>query len=297
MEIDIESMVRELTEGSGYVVFPGFFAEDVTTEARELLWALAEAEAAAPESDEAAGPAAAAPSMRSAVPTHKRVWNLIEKGAVFRAIAEESSMLAVMEPILGHDFVLSSIAGPILQPGAPKQEPHVDYPYWDLYDPVRWPLGFNTSFHMQVVTMVMLDEFTSENGATAILPGSHKRCAWPDAEEFERAHAQATGPAGSLLMFTAPIWHAGRENRSAAPRTALLSAYHCKFIRQLEDFRRGVSPATLAKCSDRLKYLMGIDQPYPTVMSRNRRPMPVSRKDRTLDGPLPEYAVQAEARR
>ena len=299
MEIDIESTVRELTEGSGYVVFPGFFAEDVTTEARELLRALTEAEAedAEPESDEAAGPAAAAASMRSAVPTHKRVWNLIEKGAVFRAIAEESRMLAVMEPILGHDFVLSSIAGSILQPGAPKQEPHVDYPYWDLYDPARWPLGFNTSFHIEVETLVMLDEFTTENGATAILPGSHKRCAWPDAEEFERDHVQATGPAGSLLMFSAPIWHAGCENRSAAPRTALLSAYHCKFIRQLEDFRLGVSAETLAQCSERLRYLMGIDQPYPTVMSRNRRPMPVSRKDRTLEGPLPAYAVQAEARR
>ena len=299
MEIDIESTVRELTEGSGYVVFPGFFAEDVTTEARELLRALTEAEAedAEPESDEAAGPAAAAASMRSAVPTHKRVWNLIEKGAVFRAIAEESRMLAVMEPILGHDFVLSSIAGSILQPGAPKQEPHVDYPYWDLYDPARWPLGFNTSFHIEVETLVMLDEFTTENGATAILPGSHKRCAWPDAEEFERDHVQATGPAGSLLMFSAPIWHAGCENRSAAPRTALLSAYHCKFIRQLEDFRLGVSAETLAQCSERLRYLMGIDQPYPTVMSRNRRPMPVSRKDRTLEGPLTAYAVQAEARR
>ena len=143
----------------------------------------------------------------------------------------------------------------------------------------------------------MLDEFTTENGATAILPGSHKRCAWPDAEEFERDHVQATGPAGSLLMFSAPIWHAGCENRSAAPRTALLSAYHCKFIRQLEDFRLGVSAETLAQCSERLRYLMGIDQPYPTVMSRNRRPMPVSRKDRTLEGPLPAYAVQAEARR
>ena len=98
-------------------------------------------------------------------------------------------------------------------------------------------------------------------------------------------------------MFTAPIWHAGRENRSAAPRAALLSAYHCKFIRQLEDFRRGVSPTTLAKCSERLRYLMGIDQPYPTLLSKNRRPMPVSRRDRTAEGRLPEYAVQAEARR
>ena len=83
------SLSRGFIEADEALVFPGFFAEDVTTEARELLWALAEAEDAESESDEAAGSGAAAASMRSAVPTHKRVWNLIEKGAVFRAIAEE----------------------------------------------------------------------------------------------------------------------------------------------------------------------------------------------------------------
>ena len=297
MDVDIDAAVHELTEGSGYVVFPGYFAGGIVDEARELLWALAEAEDAEPDPSGAADPDAAANSMRATVPTQKRVWNLIEKGAVFRGIAEEPGMLAVFEPVLGHDFVLSSIAGSVLHPGAPRQEPHADYPYWDLYDPARWPLGFNTSFHIQVTTMVMLDEFTAENGATAILPGSHKRCAWPDAEEFERDHVQATGPAGSLFMFTAPIWHAGCANRSEGPRTALLSTYHCKFIRQLEDFRRSVSAETLEQCSERLKYLMGIDMPYPTLMSKNRRPMPISRKDRSVDGPLPEYAVQAEAPR
>jgi ectoine hydroxylase-related dioxygenase (phytanoyl-CoA dioxygenase family) len=297
MDIDTKDIVRELTEGSGYVVLPGVFADETVAEARAALWALAEAEDSEPEPAASAEPADAAPSMRSAVPTQKRVWNLLEKGAVFRAIAEEPRMLAIIETILGHDFVLSSIAGSILRPGAPRQEPHVDYPYWDLYDPARFPLGFNASFHIQVETLVMLDDFTPENGATAILPGSHKRCAWPDAEAFERSHVQATGPAGSLLMFTAPIWHAGRENRSAAARTALLSGYHCKFIRQLEDFRRSISPETLALCSERLTYLMGIDQPYPTLLAKNRRPMPVSRKDRAAEGSLPEYAVQAEARR
>ncbi len=295
MDIDIDAAVHELTEGSGYVVFPGFFADDTVAEARSLLLALAEAEDSEP--DPIADPAAAAPAMRSAVPTQKRVWNLIEKGSVFRDIAEAPGMLTVLEAVLGHDFVLGSIAGSVLRPGAPRQEPHVDYPYWDLYDPGRFPLGFNTSFHIEVETLVMLDAFTTENGATAILPGTHKRCAWPDAEEFERDHVQATGPAGSLLMFTAPIWHAGRANRSDAARTALLSAYHCKFIRQLEDFRRSVSAETLKQCSERLKYLMGIDLPYPTLMSKNRRPMPISRKDRSIDGALPEYAVQAEARR
>ncbi len=297
MDIDVEKTVHELTKGQGYVMFPGFFDDDTVAKARALLCELAEAEDSEPDPAEAAGPAAASSSMRAAVTTQKRVWNLIEKGAVFRAIAEEPRLLAILEAILGHDFLLSTIAGSILHPGAPSQEAHADYPYWDLYDPARWPHGFNPSFNIQVQNLVMLSDFTLENGATAILPGTHKRCSWPDTEEFERDHVRATGSAGTLVMFSGLMWHAACENQSDAARIALIIAYHCKFIRQLEDFRLGVSAATLAQCSERLKYLMGLNQPYPTLMSKNRRPMPVSRTDRVVEGPLPEYAVQAEARR
>ena len=291
--IDVEGAARELTDGAGYVLFERFFDDDVVAEARTLLWRLAEEEAGVA----AVGDAESVLPMRAPVETQKRVWNLIEKSAVFRAMAEEPRMLAILEPILGHDFVLTAIQGSVNLPGAPQQDPHVDYPFWDLYDPTRFPRGFNASFHMQVETVVMLDDFTSENGATALVPGSHKRCIWPDADEFERSHIQACGPAGSLIMFIAPTWHAGRENRSQGPRSALLSGYHCKFIRQLEDFRRCVSPATLAQCSERLRYLLGIDQPYPALPESNRRPVPVSRKDRTMEGALPPYAVEVETRR
>jgi hypothetical protein len=41
---------------------------------------------------------------------------------------------------------------------------------------------------------------------------------------------------------------------------------------------------------------MGLNQPYPTLISKNRRPMPVSCTDRAVEGPLPEYAVQPVAR-
>ena len=297
--IDIEDAARELTDGAGYVLFERFFDAAWVAETRALLWRLAEDDEAVPPSAEAEERADVDSilQMRAPVATQKRVWNLIERGAAFRAMAEEPRTLAILEDILGHDFVLTSIQGSVNLPGAPKQDPHVDYPFWDLYDPARFPRGFNASFHMQVETVVMLDDFTEENGATALVPGSHKRCVWPDADEFERNHIQVCGPAGSLIMFIAPIWHAGRENRSDAPRSALLSGYHCKFIRQIEDFQRCVSPATLALCSERLRYLLGIDQPFPALPESNRRPVPVSRKDRAMGGALPPYAVEVETGR
>ena len=48
---------------------------------------------------------------------------------------------------------------------------------------------------------------------------------------------------------------------------------------------------------ERLRYLLGVDQPYPALPDSNRRPVPVSRKDRAIDGPLPPYAVEVEGRR
>ncbi len=297
--IDVEDAARELTDGTGYVLFERFFDAAWVAEARALLWRLAEDDGARPASGatEAVADVESVLPMRAPVATQKRVWNLIEKGAAFRAMAEEPRMLAILEDVLGHDFVLCAIQGSVNLPGAPQQDPHVDYPFWDLYDSARFPRGFNASFHMQVETIVMLDDFTAENGATALVPGSHKRCVWPDADAFERSYIQVCGPSGSLLMFIAPTWHAGRANRSAAPRSALLGSYLCKFIRPLEDFRRCVSPATLAQCSERLRYLLGIDQPYPALPASNRRPVPVSRKDRAISGALPPYAVEVETRR
>jgi len=255
MQVNIEHVIDELTVGPGYARLEGFYTPEQTAEARRLIYHLAKTE----------------PDRTShfhgneKVPTQKRVWNLIEKGRVFQDIASDERLLSILEGIVG-DVRLASFAANVLFPGAPAQEPHVDYPYWDMHRPERFPRGLNASYFLEVEMLVMLDDFTVENGATALLPYSQHRCEWPNTADFDHKSIRVLGPAGTLLLFPALTWHAGQANRGTAWRAALLGAYTAKFVKPLEDWERGLSPATRDSLSPRLSRLLGLDDVYPAVM-------------------------------
>ena len=84
--------------------------------------------------------------------------------------------MKVLEYIIGNDFCLGSFAANYLQQGAGYQNPHLDYPYWDYNDKGSWrnipKMGVNHTFFMNVQTLLMMDDFTVENGATAVAPFS-----------------------------------------------------------------------------------------------------------------------------
>ena len=254
--VDIENAVQELCDGKGYLLLESYFSQEQVAEARELIYSLAAKE-----------PARASHFHGAEIETRqKRVWNLPEKGAIFRTMLSDPNILAIMEPILGDDLMLSSYAANVLYEGAPAQEPHVDYPYWDLHVRAHWPRTLNSSFFLAVETVVMLDEFTEENGATALVPGSQKQCRWPDADKFQAKHIRVTAPAGSLFMFPALTWHAGQSNQTPKPRAALLGSYTCKSIKPIEDWSRCITAETIAQCNGRTKALLGAGYPYPAVM-------------------------------
>ncbi len=254
--IDVEAAIAELTEGAGFVRFEGFYSPEQTREAREIVYAAAEREPARTTHFHGDGK----------VITQQRVWNLIEKGEIFRAMAAEPRVLAILEPLLGRGLALGSIAANVLYPGAPAQEPHIDYPYWDLHARDSFPATLNASFFLGVESLIMLDELTEENGATALVPGSQKWAAWPTVDVFEEKKIRITGPPGTLVLFPAFMWHAAQANRNDAPRAVVLSCHVSKFVRPLEDWRAGLSPKTVNSLSPRLRELLYLDHPYLAVM-------------------------------
>ncbi len=257
-EIDVEAIVRELCEGEGYVVLPQFFDADLIASARYRIYQLVDEE-----------PDRTSHFYGDDVNTaQSRVWNLPAKGSEFRRLCADERLLAVLRPILGDDLMLSSLAANVLHPGARAQEPHVDYPYWDLHARNRWPRALNASFHLAVESVVPLDEFTLDNGATAIVPGSQKRAEWPHPEEFESRHVHVTMKPGSLLLFPALLWHAGQSNRSTASRAALLGSYTIKSIKPIEDWRRCIDREVAAGYDQDLQDLLGLHYPYPAAMDR-----------------------------
>ncbi|MDE0262029.1 MAG: phytanoyl-CoA dioxygenase family protein [Bryobacterales bacterium] len=253
---DVAAAVSELCDGQGYLLLEDFYAPELITAARERIYELLEREPNRTShfygDDENASQA--------------RVWNLPAKGEVFRQICSDERMLAIMRPILGEDLMLSSFAANVLHPGAQAQEPHVDYPYWDLHARDRWPSRLNASYHLAVEAVMPLDEFTLENGATAIVPGSQKLARWPDPDEFRRRHIRTTMRPGTLLLFPALLWHAGQTNHSRASRATLLGSYTIKSIKPIEDWSRCVDRDTALGYDQPMRDLLGLNYPYPAVM-------------------------------
>ena len=194
-----------------------------------------------------------------------RIWNLVNKGQEFEMLVQDPRIMALNDHLLGSDHCLGSFAANVLMPGSSRQLPHLDYPYWDYNDPQAWPENpklAQSAFLMNVQTVLMLDDFTVENGATAVLPYSQRECRWPDLEEFERDSIRVTGKKGTLFVFTGLLHHAAMDNVSNESRAAVLGQYLPKFVRPMED-PAAVGDAVRQRASDRLLTLLGCRQPYP----------------------------------
>ncbi len=131
-----EEALSRLCVSPGYLVCEGFFPADLITEARQRIYELVDEE----------------PSRTSHFygdgrnQDQARVWNLPAKGQVFRDLCSDERLIDYMRPVLGQDLMLSSFAANVLHPFAQAQEPHVDYPYWDLHARERWPRDLNASY-------------------------------------------------------------------------------------------------------------------------------------------------------
>jgi len=88
--------------------------------------------------------------------------------------------------------------------------------------------------------LVYLDDFTEENGATWILPGSHKERGKPNEEFFNSNAIQATGKAGDILVFDSNIWHRAGENKTGKKRRAIAITLTKSCIKQLLDLPRAL---------------------------------------------------------
>src|SRR5207253_8337265 len=148
--------------------------------------------------------------------------------------------------------ILSTYNGRILDPGATESGAHVDYPYWAMrsYAP-RPPLM------MQVIWM--MQDFTEDNGATRIVPGSQRRCQWPDREGFESECVKVTGKAGTAVLSHGLLWHDTGRNNTGNPRVAILINYTLKVIRPLYPELPQLPPEVLERATPKLRQLLGFD--------------------------------------
>ncbi|MEM7170428.1 MAG: phytanoyl-CoA dioxygenase family protein [Pseudomonadota bacterium] len=139
-----------------------------------------------------------------------RINNVLSHAPAVADLVENSRVLEVADAVLLRNclnYRLGSLTGIEILPGEDEQKLHRD----DQIYPLRVP-----GLELQISVMWALDEFTSQNGATKVVPGSHL---WLEPHQIALDNTEpAVMPPGSALIYLGSTLHGGGANKSALPR-------------------------------------------------------------------------------
>jgi hypothetical protein len=191
-----------------------------------------------------------------------RLANLVDKGEIFQQVIAMPEILECVAHVLGPEYKLGSLNARSANPNSNQAQPlHVDM--GALPD----EKGYSVCN-----TIWVLDDFTPENGATRIVPGSHR---WGKKPQDELKDPMAPhpdevlvlAPAGSVVVMNAHAWHGGTANRTPARRRAIHSFYCRRDLPQQQYQKRLLRPETHARLSPQLRWLLALDDPLNDELS------------------------------
>jgi ectoine hydroxylase-related dioxygenase (phytanoyl-CoA dioxygenase family) len=177
----------------------------------------------------------------------KRAYNLLAHGKLFETIPVHPRVLPIVEGVLDAGCLVSSLSSIAIHPGERAQPIHAD----DQLHPIAKP-------HAPTVcnTMWALTDFDEANGATRIVPGSHRAERSPAYGSAPDSVA-AEMPGGSVLIWHGSLWHGGGANESAGVRVGLAMNYCAGWIRPQENQQLGIPREVARGFSPRLRELVG----------------------------------------
>jgi ectoine hydroxylase-related dioxygenase (phytanoyl-CoA dioxygenase family) len=235
---------RSQLEEEGYIVLPGVLSQEQVQVLRarlEELW-LAEGERAGQEV--------------IIEPGARRLANLVNKGEVFRPIFTDSIILEAAKVVLGPKIRLGSLNARSVPPHSNPQMPlHCDTDYTGKPD---------KSGYYSFSCIWMLDDFTCENGATHIVPGTHRsdalpKEALPDVYAPHPNEVVAEGKAGDVLVFNGHCWHTGGANLTDGQRRGILGHYNRADHPQQTNQRKLLSPQVKTGLNPLEREILGLD--------------------------------------
>lgn len=197
---------------------------------------------------------------------NQRVWALLNRGDVFVDLVQRDFAIDIVSEQLGRPMLLSNFSGNIAGPGGVVGGLHAD----QLYVPLPWPEG---PLAMNVAWLAT--DFTSANGGTLVVPGSHRRNpptgGGPRVRHSECVPVEA--PAGTAVILDGRLWHQTGENRTSNERRIGLFAYYVKpWLRAQEVWPASLDPEVRRNASPLLRELVGEVQ-YASLGGVNGQPL------------------------
>lgn len=187
----------------------------------------------------------------------ERVYALLAKTPSVAQLVEHRAVLAIVDALLAPNYLLSAALAINVHPGENAQDFHVD--------DTAGGFALRRPRPMQGVSAIWaLDDFTHDNGATEVVPGSHL---WGDERvPTDRDAVKALMPAGSVLVFAGNLLHRGGANTGHTVRLAITPQYCAPWMRQIENMVLAVPPNVAAQYSERIQALLGYSVVEPGFM-------------------------------
>ena len=191
---------------------------------------------------------------------NQRLWMLANKGQCFRDMVTHTLVDELVGHILGEEFILSTHSANIAKPGGVRMGLHTDQ--WWMPQPVRAgeeyirPSEISRSVSPSFVEpdlelgisppvvancMWMLSDFSSTNGSTEVVAGSHLTGAHPNQQDQTGYPIiQPEADAGTLMVFDGRLWHGTGANTGNSDRLGVLTTFCSPQFRQQENQTLGL---------------------------------------------------------
>jgi hypothetical protein len=163
---------------------------------------------------------------------------LTHGGEVFLGLALNENLLSLLKKLIQGKFILNQQNGVINPPQETYNQGawHRDLPYQHFIS--TKPIAINALF--------CVDDFTFENGATFVLPASHKSEAFPSGNYVKKNALQVEAKAGCFIVLDCMVFHAGGFNKTNLERRAVNHLYNIPYFKQQINIPLNMASAKLS---------------------------------------------------
>lgn len=184
---------------------------------------------------------------------------LLHSNPVFLNLLEiicKSSNYSLIKEFFQGNFIINSYGGVKNIKGKPSYVANI-------HRDIRF---FSNGFPLMLNLLIMLDDFTLENGATYVLSESHKYPDKPSDEDFYKKAERITGKRGDFVFFDSNLWHAAGVNLTDTERRAITITFTKPFMKQQLDYSKAVREERINTLDEKVQQIIGYFSRTPSTL-------------------------------